>query len=434
MTRFHRALVAIVFTAIVACVLFSAPVLAQSAQRAPRKPAAAAPAPHTNDDCLGCHADGAAGPPVSPGTFASSIHGQAGIGCVDCHKDVATADLPHPEKVAAVNCGACHDQPAAKYEQSVHAEARRAAPATSVAATCKDCHGTHDIRPSGDPESRTYHLNLPGTCGACHGTADIIKRGGIAIGNVVAKFQDSIHGRALTRAGLTVAPACTDCHGSHDIRRKSNPESHVFRTNVPATCGKCHEGVEHRYEDGIHGQLVRAGNTFAPVCSSCHSAHQIQRVETDNWKLQVMRECGGCHTESIKTYRDTFHGQVTSLGFVRTAACADCHGAHEIFPKSDARSSISQARIVSTCQKCHPGATAGFARYDPHADKHNKSRNPALFYAARFMNSLLIFVFAFFGVHTTLWFARSLRASRGSAGAPPNARRPGANEAEKNDE
>jgi hypothetical protein len=155
---------------------------------------------------------------------------------------------------------------------------------------------------------------------------------------------------------------------------------------------------------------MRAGNTFAPVCNNCHSAHQIQSVESNSWKLQVLRECGSCHTESIKTYRDTFHGQVTALGFVRTAACADCHGAHEIFPKSDPRSTISQARIVSTCGKCHPGATRSFTRFDPHADKHNRARNPTLYYAARFMDSLLIFVFAFFGVHTSLWFVRSVRA------------------------
>jgi hypothetical protein len=405
----HRAFVAVGLGAFVACVV-SGPVVAQSGrQPAAAKPAAAAPA-HANDECLACHGDPSADRPVSPDVFRASIHGQAGVACVDCHAEVATAELPHAPKLAPVQCAACHAEPAAKYDQSVHGEARRAAPATSVAAACKDCHGTHDIRPASDPESRTYHLNLPRTCGACHGNPDIIKRGGIRIGNVVQQFQDSIHGRALARLGLMVAPACTDCHGSHDIRRKSNADSRVYRTNVPTTCGKCHEGVEHRYEDGIHGQAMRAGNASAPVCSTCHTAHHIQPVETDNWKLQVLRECGSCHTESIKTYRDTFHGQVTALGFVRTAACADCHGAHEVFPRKDPRSSVSPARIVGTCRKCHQGATPAFARYDPHADRHDKTRNPGLYYAATFMNSLLVFVFAFFGVHTTLWFGRSMRA------------------------
>ena len=54
--------------------------------------------------------------------------------------------------------------------------------------------------PSKDPDSPTYHLNLPATCGRCHGNAEIIRKGRIAIGDVVAQFQDSIHGQALARA------------------------------------------------------------------------------------------------------------------------------------------------------------------------------------------------------------------------------------------
>jgi hypothetical protein len=395
--------------ALVLAGLSSAPVFAQASKAA--KP----PAPHVNDDCLMCHGDASADRPVPAVTFVASVHGQASVACVDCHTDVATADLPHAATLAPVVCATCHPEPAAKYEGSVHAAARRAG--TTVAASCKDCHGTHDVRRSSDPESRTNHLNLPQTCGHCHGNPEIIRRGGIKIGNVFRQFQDSIHGQALAKSGLVVAPNCSDCHGTHEIQKSASPESHIFRTNVPATCGKCHQGVQQRYEGGIHGTQMRSGNRFAPVCSTCHTAHQIRRVDTDSWKLQVMHECGTCHTESVKTYRDTFHGQVTALGFVRTAACVDCHGAHDILPKRDPRSTVSQARLVSTCSKCHPGATPQFVRYDPHADKHNPMRNPVLYYASRFMTSLLLFVFAFFGVHTTLWFARTVAMRRQGGGA-----------------
>jgi len=393
------------------------------------------PAPHSNDDCLMCHGDTSAERPVSTASFAASVHGQSGINCVDCHADVATAEVPHAQKLAPVTCATCHPEPAAKYEGTVHAEARRAG--SAVAASCRDCHGTHDIRRSADPESRTHHLNLPQTCGHCHGNAEIIRRGGIKIGDVFRQFQDSIHGQALAKSGLVVAPNCSDCHGAHDIRKRTNAESHIYRTNVPATCGKCHQGVQQRYQDGIHGSQMLAGNAFAPVCSTCHTAHQIRRVESDSWKLQVLAECGSCHTESVKTYRDTFHGQVTALGFVRTAACADCHGAHDILPKRDPRSSVSPASLVKTCGKCHAGATPQFVKYDPHADRHNPTRNPMLYYASRFMTTLLICVFAFFGVHTTLWFARSVRARHAGKRAGPPAREEGTDttdKAEKKDE
>ena len=328
----------------------------------------AAPKPPSNDDCLTCHGDpsatGANGRSiaVSAAAFGASIHGQAGIACVGCHADLArTSDFPHAEKLAPVVCATCHPEAGEKYELSVHAQARRAS-AQSVAAACKDCHGTHDIRPASDPDSPVNHFNLPATCGHCHGNADIIRRGRIAIGNVLVQFQDSIHGQALFKSGLMVAPDCKDCHHAHDIRRKTDPESPVFRATIPATCGKCHEGVERRYLTGVHGDALSKGRPDAPVCVTCHTAHRIQRTEGAMWKSQVLIECGSCHPESIRTYRDTFHGQETQLGFVRVATCADCHGAHDIFPRRDVRSTVSPARLVSTCRKCHAGANESFVK------------------------------------------------------------------------
>ena len=370
----------------------------------------------SNDDCLACHEDAsltrADGRPVTVdrAKFEGSIHG--GLECVNCHVDLAdTTDLPHPEKLAKVDCSMCHGDEVAHYQQSIHARARADDP-NSPAATCTDCHGTHDILPSSDPASRTYHLNLPQTCERCHGNPDIIKRGHIAIGNVATLYNDSIHGQALTRSGLVVAPNCADCHGGHDILRASNPASKVYRANVPATCGRCHAGVQREFQESVHGEALASGNPTAPACADCHTAHNIQRTETVAWRLDVIRECGTCHVESIRTYRDTFHGQVTELGFARVAACADCHNAHRIFKPSDPRSSVAPANLVSTCQRCHAGANANFVKYDPHADKENRARNPFLYYTARFMKTLLIFVFGFFGLHTGLWFVGEMRERR----------------------
>ena len=55
-----------------------------------------------------------------------------------------------------------------------------------------------------------------------------------------------------------------------------------------------------------------------PVCSA-EGEDGDQRADVTSWQLDVIRECGTCHVNRIETYRDTFHGQVTSLGFVRVA-------------------------------------------------------------------------------------------------------------------
>ncbi|MCX6551724.1 MAG: cytochrome c3 family protein [Acidobacteria bacterium] len=378
-------------------------------------PPQAAPKPPTNDDCLACHGDAGAvrgdgrSVAVKPEVFGASIHGAGGVACIDCHADLAkAAEFPHPEKLAPAQCASCHDTAVAAYDTGVHAQARRTS-GNLTAATCADCHGSHDIKPSADPDSRTHHLRLIETCGRCHGNEEIIKRGKIAIGNVVDLFRDSIHGKALIKSGLSVAPTCSDCHGNHDIRRKSDPTSRVFRKSIPDTCSKCHTGVGRLYWESVHGTQVAKGSPLAPVCTSCHTAHDIRRSDVEGWKLEVIKECGTCHEQSLNTYRDTFHGQVTALGYSRVASCADCHGSHHIFPKADARSTVAPANVVTTCKKCHFGATASFAKYDPHGDPENHARNPFLFYTSKFMKMLLFGVFAFFGIHTGLWFARGMQ-------------------------
>lgn len=402
----------------------AAPVFAPSS-------AGAAPAGSTNEDCLVCHGDPDArradGRPVAvdPGAYARSVHGQLDFTCVTCHADLASAELPHAETLARVDCSTCHDAAVAAYRASVHGHAQEEG--WTSAATCASCHGVHDILPSTDPDSRTYHLNLPRTCGACHGEHADRAATKLPGGDILHRFQDSIHGRALSRGGLLVAPNCTSCHGAHDIRPKRDPASRVHRVAVPATCGTCHQGITHQYERGRHGQALAAGNAMAPVCHDCHTSHEITRAEAPAHRVEVIRECGTCHEQSLTTYRDTYHGQVTELGYARVATCADCHGAHEVLPASDPRSPVSAARRVETCQKCHPRANANFVKFDPHADPHNRERNPLLFYTARFMRLLLAGVFGFFGIHTSLWFVRSWletvrgRAPRAAAPAAPQA-------------
>ena len=267
------------------------------AAAAPQKPAA--PKAPSNDDCLACHGDASAvradgrSVAVKPETFAESIHGMGGLACVDCHADLATlAEFPHADKLKPAQCATCHEKAVAAYDTGVHAQARRAG-ANLAAAACADCHGSHDIRPAADPASRTNHARLLDTCGRCHGDEEIIKRGKIAIGNVVELFRDSIHGKALVKSGLSVAPTCTDCHSSHDIRRKSDPASKVFRNTIPTTCSSCHEGIGREYWESIHGSQVAKGSPLAPVCTNCHTAHEIPPLR-----------CGGLETRGHQGVRD----------------------------------------------------------------------------------------------------------------------------------
>lgn len=419
----------------------------------------------TNNECLECHGErGFAktikGEKVSLFVDKAALEGSVHKSslCVDCHTDVK--EIPHKETLSQVQCKRCHGQEAIIFRDSVHGKAIRLGKAGAVSckdchgkhdirkkeeftrlicknchlpvysvykdsihgreavagvgdvATCHDCHGMHNIYKKGDPRSTVYHLNLPHTCAKCHADPELIKKYKIPVGNAYQLYMDSIHGRALTKSGLLVAANCSDCHGTHEIKPHVDPASTINRKNVPATCGKCHAGIVTIFNQSTHGTLAEAGDPKAPVCIDCHSAHQIRRVEVEAWKLEIVKECGICHEKLLKTYRDTYHGQVTSLGFTRVARCSDCHGSHNIFPALDSRSTLSPENKVSTCQKCHPEANVNFARYDPHADPNNKARNPAIYYSYKFMHYLLLGVFAFFAPHTILWLSRSLWEQR----------------------
>jgi Cytochrome c3 len=377
------------------------------------KPATSAPPSNVNNTCLMCHAaadaKGAGGKSIAVdgAKFAASVHGEMKLNCTDCHADVSPEKLPHGEKLKPVDCANCHGKAAKEYAATGHGTARKGG--NSVAAACADCHGKHDILRAKNPASRTNHINLEATCSRCHGSDTVVAQGKLPGGNIGRTFHDSIHGRALAGAARMSAPECTDCHGTHNIRPKSDPESSVSRRRSPDTCGSCHQPVLAAFTTGQHGKLRQEGNAAAPVCIDCHSAHGIQRRDIPKFQMAVINQCGTCHADYLSTYRDTFHGQVTALGYSQMATCASCHGAHEVLPESNPASRISPQNRLKTCQTCHAGASANFANYDPHANRHDRARNPLYYFAAKFMELLLYGVFALFGVHTVFWFYRELR-------------------------
>jgi len=357
-----------------------------------------APRLNAQTDCLSCHSDvtmqdaNGHNVGVNADTFHSSVHGT--LECSACHTSITA--YPHPDHPQAVKCAACHADEAAAVVGSVHEHASDH--------PCTSCHGTaHAILPKDNPKSAVYPLNIPATCGKCHGDAAMAKQHHLA--NVYPQYMDSIHGYAVSQEGLLVAANCESCHGSHHVLSHTNPLSPTFKTAIPATCGKCHAGILTQYMTGIHGQAMASGNQKAPVCTDCHTAHTIVRPTM----AQSTPVCGSCHQAQLSTYRDTFHSQVSNLGsYVEVARCSDCHGEHEILPASDPRSPVNPANLVKTCGRCHQNANAGFVKYEPHANPHNRRLYPVLFYIRSFMVLLITGVMTFFLLHSLLWLIRSL--------------------------
>jgi formate dehydrogenase gamma subunit len=259
----------------------------------------------SNNDCLDCHGDNTLAITNADGTIVSlyvdatrlaqSAH--ATNACVSCHTD-ATAKHPDDNiKLQAVNCAICHPRQTDSYNASVHGLAFKAG--HHDAATCQDCHDSHDIIAGNSPSSPIYFSRQAQTCGKCHREE-------------AHDWFASVHGKAVL-AGNRDAPVCTDCHSEHKI-------------------------VSLKTSTTISGD----------VCGRCHASERL------NTKYNLP-------ADRVKTFFESYHGLASQYGSTVAANCASCHGYHKILPSSDPNSTINRAHLVETCGKCHPGANANFA-------------------------------------------------------------------------
>jgi nitrate/TMAO reductase-like tetraheme cytochrome c subunit len=272
---------------------------------------------------------------------------------------------------------------------------------------------------SDDPRSPTFTLNVARLCGSCHGQPKIIKTyfkdpADSNARTAVATFKRSVHGTALSKAGLVVTATCNDCHGSHLVLPADSTASSISRPNVASTCGACHAGVLAAYDSSSHGKALATGDTTetgkkAPVCVDCHGGHKMVAADDPEWFRGTVRECGSCHQRLLETYAETYHGQVTAVGGELAARCSDCHTAHAMLPAKDPKSSVNKANLVETCARCHEGANAKFAQFRVHADVRDRSKNPVLYWVWRIMTTIMLGTFTVFGIHSILYFIRLKR-------------------------
>ncbi len=253
--------------------------------------------------------------------------------CGDCHGyhnilGVNDAGDPAYRGNEPQTCGKCHGGaknvnprcsgeclgPSAQYAQSIHG--KDLAEQNLGAAVCTDCHRSHDLKPSTDPESYSYRGNVASTCGQCHPIEQ-------------EEYSQDIHGSSVSK-GDPDAPVCTDCHTSHSIKSSSDPSSSTFIANLS------------KY-----------------TCTYCHSKQRLYL----KYGYVTLRET---------PYLDTYHGVGARSGDTATASCASCHTSHNVRPAVDPASTINQANIPETCGQCHQGAGENYAKGSIHIDYASK--------------------------------------------------------------
>ncbi len=364
-----------------------------------------------NAECLACHnnqdltkeVDGKqVSVYVDETGFGQSVH--SALDCTGCHTDIK--EYPHepaPQKVSS--CASCHEGIAKEHEESIHAKSSK-----GKAAGCADCHGSHEIFRKDDSRSMVSRFKIAETCSKCHTDQKVIQQFSLAPAQFIMDYRESAHGKGMYSSGLVISATCSDCHGAHNVKSKSDPAAMIARAHLPETCSKCHQGILNDFEKSAHGALWKKGDTRGPVCSTCHTSHEIKKTDLASFQLQAMNQCGKCHAAQTETYRDTFHGKATSLGMAVAAKCSDCHTPHLNLPQKDPHSTVAGANVQKTCAQCHANVTANVVSFNPHPEPTKKEKSPLVYYVFNFMKWLLVLVFGFFGLHTILWFQRSIGA------------------------
>jgi cytochrome b subunit of formate dehydrogenase len=331
------------------------------------------------------------------------------VTCVECHP--GTESLPHPARLSEPHCESCHEKEVEAVSGSRHAKVIRTVDPRPP--RCWDCHGGHEIR--------VWRMVSPQekirVCASCHqkysGRMAGLENGGV----LVRSYQDSVHGR--TKPGTEeVGATCEDCHGNHEILPVKDPRSTVNRLNIPDTCGRCHAKIRKEFESTVHAEMARRNDPAvrAALCSDCHTAHAITHINTPDFMRDIVGECGTCHKDMYRTYRETYHGQVQQLGSTRVAKCSDCHGAHNIRRPKDPESLLSASNRAATCSRCHQeikrmpaSVRANFIAYHPHADFRDRNRQAGLFLTWRLTLISVVVLFAVWAFHFLAWLRRNLR-------------------------
>jgi hypothetical protein len=186
-----------------------------------------------NAACLQCHQNAGLskgkkdGSPLSlyveEAAFKASVHGAAGMGCVDCHQE-AKPNVHPAEGFKEVGCASCHGDSAEAYRKTAHGAALAAG---LNAPNCQDCHTSHYVRKISDPQSPVQASRISNACGQCHNNANPPKDFFTAL----ATYRITGH-RKVNPGDEYTTRVCANCHAENS--------GHPTKRQPGASCYQCH--------------------------------------------------------------------------------------------------------------------------------------------------------------------------------------------------
>ena len=272
--------------------------------------------------------------------------------CVDCHQPHKVRNVFYAQGMADADCMRCHANQALKAAngRSMYVNAAEVAGSRHAKVACSQCHSEVNVSKVRPCEA----ITKPVDCSKCHE----------AVGQ---QYQHSTHGQLFAKQDPN-APTCRECHGTHGILGKADPQSRTFPPNVPTLCANCHRegqraavrytGTQHEivsnYRESIHGKgLLKSGLTVTATCTSCHTAHgelpandPQSTVNSNN----LPGTCGKCHHGIEEQFVQSVHSATVTKTDKPLPVCSDCHTAHSI---RRADEDGFKLEIMNRCGRCH---------------------------------------------------------------------------------
>lgn len=327
-----------------------------------------APVIESAEICMGCHAMKGVDKVfknkekvsvfVNADDFKDTVHGF--LSCDSCHTKISLDTHPGNASVfesrnafaldAARACRMCHS------DEQLKAKPHHAAVANRPnAPPCTECHGAHTVK-----RASVWKPTLAGNqyCLTCHSkNFSKTERNGDKLSLHIdpSLLSSSVHNKH----------ACNDCHteysrASHPVKSFGSNREHSIA--ISEACEKCHADKKKAVSESIHHTMIVEGNLKAPVCTDCHGFHNVGPKAT--YETLSGMPCQKCHGEIFKLYSKSVHGMAKANGEHRAPLCSSCHFAHEI------KLANMTEKIKNACLGCHKEIEAVHAKWLPNSGLH----------------------------------------------------------------
>jgi len=244
--------------------------------------------------CIDCHSENT---PNIYQQWGASKHFRGNVGCFECHEAQAGDKDAFEHNgflisviVSPKDCGRCHANEVAEFENSHHSKAGRIL--GSLDNTLAEVvEGNRNFKTPGFPGG--ISAAAVNGCWQCHGSEVKVLPGGKLD---AATWPNTGMGRINPDGS---EGSCSACHHRHEFS--------VAQARRPENCGKCHMGPDHPqieiYEESKHGIEYHANESkmnlesakwivgedyfAAPTCATCHMSATTDMPVTHNVGLRI---------------------------------------------------------------------------------------------------------------------------------------------------